>query len=209
MLTYILVTLTILIVILCFTVFYEYRQINQLTMTVQRNHADMAALRHILDNEYDAKRRATPPPNEPNFPFVNDDVIEEQGSDEDATDDTSNDDDDDDEAGEDEDEDKDDDKDNKEDGKNESEKEPAPETGGGDLEEIDAVLDQIEKESDPETKEVDVDVEVTLSDKVKKTTPNDPAKNFPDGHTMTSTNDSKQYVVTSTKAGVKRWKKVE
>jgi len=200
MLTYILVTLTILIVILCFTVFYEYRQINQLTLTVQRNFADMAALRHVLDN------CSRPSTSEANFPFV----IDEEDSD-----DTNNDDDDDDDSKEVDGNDNDNDNDkevssndnNKEVPSNDDSKEVETTK---DLDEIDAVLDQMENDAPAAAEAMkEVEVEVTLNDKSKKTTPDEPAKNFADGYKLLSTNDNKYYVVTSTKAGVKRWRKID
>jgi len=205
MLTYILVTLTILIVILCFTVFYEHRQINQLTLTVQRNFADMAALRHILDGGHMRPHHqsgdgdtTTMAAHENEFPFVNDDVIDEQESDATTDDNEST--------------------DETDGGSNENSKDvvAAEDDSNKGLDEIDAVLDQMENEEAPTvtattggTKEIEV--EITATDKGKKTAtvPNEPAKNYEDGYKMLSSNDNNYYVVTSTKAGVKRWRKVE
>jgi len=73
-------------------------------------------------------------------------------------------------------------------------------------------LDQEENEQKSLTANEKV-VEVTTpssssSGYKKKTTPDEPAKNFQLGDTLVSNNDNKTYQVIITKSGVKRWKKI-
>ena len=220
MLTYILVTITVLILVICGTVFYGYRQMNQLTLNVQKNIADIGALRHLLQDGY----RDVPHPPQHNrgldnnqaFPFPDeDDVIEETYVDSDDEEHTKHDNNDEmEDEMDNEQEFKENEMDELEHVLDEIEQETEKQVNGNeavveDIPDVDTDMDSAEDNEITETEENDKIVEVApVKQKSGKKTPNEPAKDCSVGYTLLSSNDNNMYEVTETKSGVKRWKRI-
>jgi len=215
MLTYILVSLVVLIVILSVVVFYSYRQINQLTVGVQRNIADISSVRHLLDRCGSSRGPLMHPDNHANFPFSN-----SRNFDDDDDNDNNNNDDNDDDLDDLDDLDDDDDDDDDDDNDDDLDK-------NDDDDEIDDVLkelDEIDDESDHHGHDDDHHshdddqtgpgdqekvLDITINSGKKKNTPDQPAKDYDVGFVIVSSNDNSNYEVIATKTGLKRWKKVK
>ena len=70
------------------------------------------------------------------------------------------------------------------------------------------VADLKNKELDDLMADIDNINQKSTADKKKKQVPDDAPKGFDVGYKMISQNDGKEYVITATKTGIKKWKKI-
>ena len=208
---YITALLALLVLLLLGSVFYLYKQNSLLLVKINKLSYDMNILQkgpnEDVQNVFGNMDMMNSFMNNLNQGEVN----EEDGEDEEDN-----------EESDDEEEESDDGEDNEESDNEEDDEEDNEES---DNEEDDEVSDNEEsdnEESDDEVSDLEVGIdddeekqslnnekkEIVINKVSSKNVPDEPAKSFDTGYTTVSTNDGCEYEVTSTKNGVKRWKKL-